>query len=194
MASSSTPSVTRLLLEWRGGDSKALDRLFPLVYDELREQAGRYMRNERPDHTLQATAVVHEAYGKLVRMERVSWVDRAHFLAVAATCMRRILVDHARAYRRAKRGGGDSKLSLDESALITPEPSLEVLALDEALDRLAEFDEKKARAVELHHFGGLTYEETAAALGISPASVHRELRLARAWLYEQLGGSGRDGR
>lgn len=177
--------VTRLLAEWRGGSQEALDELMPLVYDELRRLAKGYLRSERPDHTLQGTALVNEAYMRLVDMD-VSWSDRAHFFAVAARLMRRMLVDHARANRREKRGGGEPKLSIEEPLIASPEREPELLALDEALTRLAEQDPRKSRVVELHFFGGMTYDETAEALGISPATVHRELRMAKAWLHREL--------
>jgi len=178
--------VTELLHRWRGGDQDALDRLLPLVYDELRKLASKYMRAERPDHTLQATALVHEAYVRLAGSD-IDWKDRAHFMALSARMMRRILVDHAKAGRRHKRGAGAVKVSLDEVVHVGTEPAPELIELDRALDKLAEVDERKARAVELHFFGGLTYDETAEALGVSPATVARELRMARAWLYNQLG-------
>jgi len=181
----STKPVTRLLQEWRGGDENALERLMPLVYDELRRLAKGYLRSERPDHTLQGTALVNEAYMRLVDMD-VTWQDRAHFFAVAARLMRRMLVDHARALRREKRGGGERKLTLDEPLVASPERAPDLLALDEALTRLAAQDERKSQVVELHFFGGMTYDETSEALGISPATVHRELRLAKAWLHREL--------
>lgn len=175
--------VTDLLRAWRGGDRDALDRLVPLVHEELHRLASGYMRGERPDHTLQTTALVNEAYLRLVDVE-VDWTDRAHFFAVAATMMRRILVDHARALGRQKRAG--QKVSLDEAVLVTPDASADMLAIDEALTRLAAHDERAARAIELHYFGGLTYDDMAAVLNISAATVHRDLRLARAWLYREL--------
>lgn len=178
-------SVTQLLQDWRGGSQQALDQLTPLVYEALRQLAERYMYGERSGHTLQATAVVHEAYLRLVDME-IDWQDRTHFFAIAARLMRRILVDHARTQRRAKRGGGATKLTLDEALVVAPESSSDLVDLDEALTQLAGFDERKAQVVELHFFGGLTYDETAAVLGISPATVDRELRLAKAWLYKEL--------
>lgn len=183
-----TVSVTRLLQDWRGGDAAALDRLTPLVYDSLRQLAKRHMRGERADHTLQATAVVHEAYAQLVEME-VAWQDRAHFYALAARMMRRILVDYARSQRRAKRGGDRERVTLAESQLAAGAADLDLLALDDGLQRLAAFDERKAQVVELHFFAGLNYDETAAALGISPATVDRDLRLAKAWLYRELAAS-----
>lgn len=178
-------NVTQLLLDWRGGNEQALERLMPLVYDELRRLAARYMRRERPEHTLQATALVNEAYLRLVDM-RVSWQDRAHFFAVAARLMRRLLVDHARAQRRAKREAGGQKVSLDEAVQVSAKPALDLVALDEALTRFATFDPRKAEIVELHFFGGLSNEEVAEALGISRATVQRELRLAKAWLNHEL--------
>jgi RNA polymerase sigma factor (TIGR02999 family) len=177
--------VTALLIAWRNGDQSALARLLPLVYGELHALAGRYMRGERDDHTLQTTALMHEAYLRLCGAD-VTWEGRAHFLAVAAQAMRRILVDHARARSRAKRGGGDTPVTLDDALAPRAERPDELLALDEALVRLAALDERKARAVELHYFGGLTYDETAAALAVSTATVDRELRLAKAWLYKEL--------
>jgi len=182
--------VTRLLSAWRSGDAQALDRLTPLVYDELRELARRYMRRERPNHTLQATAVVHEAFVRLVGMN-VPWQDRGHFYAVAARLMRRILVDHAKARHRVKRGGPVTIISVDvykedtDHVPATP-GQIDVLEIDEALERLATQDERLANAVELHYFGGLTYSETAKALGISEATVHRDLRLAKAWILSQV--------
>ncbi len=178
-------SVTQLLLDWRSGNQAALDRLMPLVYDELRRLAGHYMRSERPQHTLQATALVNEAYIRLVDM-KVSWKDRAHFFAVAARLMRRLLVDHARAHHRAKREGARPKLSLDEAVEVSVEPASNLLALDEALNRLAAFDSRKSDIIELHFFGGLSNEEVAEAVGISRATVQRELRLAKAWLSHEL--------
>lgn len=181
-------TVTQLLMQWRAGDEQALNQLLPLVYDELRRLAGRYMQSERSDHTLQPTALVHEAYLGLVDI-KVSWQDRAHFFAVAARLMRRLLVDHAKAMRRDKRGGG-LKVTLKEELASTPAPAMDVFALDEALKVLADFDDRKCQVVELHYFGGLSYDETAEALGLSAATVHRELRLAKAWLYHELTRKG----
>jgi RNA polymerase sigma-70 factor, ECF subfamily len=180
-----TDSVTELLHAWRGGDREALNRLIPLVHDELHRLAAGHMRSERPDHTLQTTALVDEAYLRLVDAE-VDWTDRAHFLAVAATVMRRVLVDHARGRDRGKRAG--VKVTLEEAALVSPSASDDMLALDEALSRLATHDERAARAVELHYFGGLTYREIGEVLDVSEATVDRDLRLARAWLYNELRG------
>jgi RNA polymerase sigma factor (TIGR02999 family) len=177
--------VTQLLASWRTGDDTALERLVPLVYDELHALAERHFAAERPGHTLQATALVHEAYLRLVDAD-LTLDDRAHFLALAARTMRRILVDHARGRRRHKRGGGQVAVTLDEAVAGGSEPNEDVVALDEALQRLAAVDERKARVVELHFFGGLNYDETARALDISPATVDRDLRLAKAWLIREL--------
>jgi RNA polymerase sigma factor (TIGR02999 family) len=185
------PGVTRLLSAWRSGDSHALEQLTPLVYQELRDLAHRYMRRERRNHTLQATAVVHEAYVRLVGMD-VPWQNRSHFYAVAARLMRRILVDHAKARHREKRGGAMTMISVDvyqednEQAMGFSAGEIDVLEIDEALERLAELDERLAQTVELHYFGGLTYQETAKTLGISEATVHRDLRLAKAWILKQI--------
>ncbi len=177
--------VTSLLLKWRKGDQDALDQMVPLVYGELHQIAARLMRGEREDHTLQATALVHEAYARLVQAD-VPWEDRSHFFAVAARQMRRILVDHAKARGRQKRGGGQAALTLEESIAVTPDTSSGLVELDEALERLNQLDERKAKVVELHYFGGLTYDEIAEALTISPATVDRDLRFAKAWLYREL--------
>lgn len=187
MSEAETTEVSRLLVAWREGDPSALDRLIPLVYDQLRALAARQLRGERPDHTLQTTALLNEAYLRLVGTD-VAWEGRAHFMAVAARTMRRILVDHARAKRRQKRGAGAERVDLDQIALAAPDTGPELLALDEALDRLAALDERKARAVDLHYFGGFSYEEAAALLGVSPVTVHRDLRFAKAWLYRELSG------
>ncbi len=173
---------TSLLGAWRAGDQEALNQLTPLVYDELRRLARRYMARERPGHTLQATEVVNQAFLRMINVE-VSWQDRAHFFAVAARMMRRILVDHAKARRRVKRGGDDTTLHIDSSMQIgVAEADVDLLGLDEALASLEKLDRRKADVVELHFFGGLTYDEIAEALSISPATVHRELRMGRAWL------------
>src|SRR5262245_8813057 len=187
MSSPDRRSATMLLHAWRGGDRQALDRLLPIVYDELAALARQALRSERADHTLQTRALVHEAYLRLVDAE-VSFHDRAHFMAVAARTMRRILIDHARARLRDKRGGGALKVELDEVSVPAPAPSVDILALHEALERLAAFDARKSDVVELHFFGGLSYDETAEALGISAATVDRELRLAKAWLRVDLAG------
>ena len=180
--------VTGLLLAWNQGDQSAIERLMPLVYDELRRLAERHFRRERVGHTLQPTAVVHEAYFRLVDQTRVTWKNRGHFFAVASQAMRRILVDYARARAANKRGGGEKRVTL-ASAEASPEPSDEVdlLALDEALTRLKELDGAQAQIVELRFFGGLSIEETAEALETSPSSVKREFRSAKAWLFRELG-------
>ena len=174
-----------MLLEWRGGNEDALERLMPMVYDELRRLAGHYMKSERKGHTLQATALVNEAYIRLVDM-KVSWQDRAHFFAVAARLMRRMLVDHARAHHRAKREGDAVKVTLGEALEVSSGPASNVLAVDEALTRLAEFDPRKSEILELRYFGGLNNEEVAEALNISRATVQRDLRLAKTWLMREL--------
>ena len=179
-------NVTELLRDWSRGDRAALDKLVPLVYDELRRQAARYMRRESAGNTLQTTAVVHEAYLRLVD-QNVHWQSRAHFFGVAAQMMRRILVDHARAQHAAKRGGASSRLPLEEAEEVSGEqPVADVLALDEALSRLSELDPQQGRIVELRYFTGMGIEETAEVLGISPATVKREWSTARAWLRREL--------
>ena len=180
-----TESVTQLLGAWRSGDENALEQLTPLVYNELRRLAGRYMQGERAGHTLQATAVVNEAFMRMVDMD-VPWQNRAHFFAIAARLMRRILVDHAKAHRREKRGGKFTDLTLDEGLVEAGQPNPDMLNLDEALRKLEGFDERKAQVVELHYFGGLTYNEIAEALELSPATVDRDLRMAKAWLQNEL--------
>ncbi len=177
--------VTNLLQQWRGGNHEALDQLMPIVYDELRRLAGRCLQSERPGHTLRATALVHEAYIRLMDAD-VGWQDRAHFYAVAARVVRRILVEYARSHSRQKRGGGEEVIPLDEAVIVGPEAASTVLELDEALQRLAALDERKSDIIQLLFFGGLTYDEAAAALDISPATVHRELKLAKAWLHREL--------
>lgn len=179
--------ITRLLSAWSdSGNESALDRLMPLVYDELRAIAARRMGPGDRGHTLQPTALVHEAYARLVGSD-AKFEDRAHFFALAARLMRNILIDHARARKSQKRGGGGALVTLPENVALEASEPLDVLAVDEALKRLAEVDERKARVVELHFFGGLTYTETSTALGISEATVDRDLRMAKAWLAEHLG-------
>lgn len=178
--------ITELLLAWRGGDRGAFDRLFPLVYDELRRIAHRQLGRERSDHTLDTTALVHEAYLKLVDQTRAKFEDRAHFFAVAARAMRRILVDYARRHRALKRGGTQARVSLDDAMLIADERADTLLALDEALTRLAELDERMTRVVECRFFGGLTEEETAAALAITARTVRRDWLKAKGWLAQAL--------
>ena len=171
------------------GSQPAYDELFPLVYAELRRIAAREMRREKPGRTLQTTALVHEAYLRLLKDASLSFENRAHFLGIAARAMREILIEHARARVARKRGGGAERLTLDDLLAPVPSPSIDVLALDEALQRLARLDERHARVVELRYFGGLTVEETAAALGLSPATVKRAWTLSRAWLYRELTGT-----
>jgi RNA polymerase sigma factor (TIGR02999 family) len=176
--------VTGLLLAWRAGDRTAVDRLLPVVYDELRRIAHRQLGHERSDHTLGTTALVHEAYFKLVDQTRARWEDRAHFFAVAARVMRRILVDYARQHRAAKRGG--ARVSLDDATLLADERADTLIALDEALTRLTDVDERLGRVVECRFFGGLTEEETAEALGITARTVRRDWVKAKGWLYQAL--------
>ncbi len=178
--------VTRLLLDWGNGDEHALARLTPLVYDELHRLAGCYMRREPGGQTLQTTALVHEAYLRLVDQTRVRWQNRAHFFAIAAQMMRRILVDHARSRHYAKRGGGARPVSLDAAPPISAERAGELVELDDALASLARIDPRKARVVELRFFGGLSVEETAELLGVSPNTVMRDWNMARAWLYREI--------
>lgn len=180
--------MTALLLQWGQGDEEALERLAPLVQRELHQIARRCMAGERPGHSYQATALVNEAYIRLIDGASVAWQDRAHFYAVCARIMRRLLVDHARARTYQKRGGGAVQVTLDEALVVTSEPAQDIEALDEALSRLAQFDERKSRVVELRFFGGLTVEETAAVLGVSPDTTHRDWRLAKAWLQAELRG------
>jgi RNA polymerase sigma factor (TIGR02999 family) len=178
--------VTKVLRELSEGDCDAPARLMPLVYNELRKLSQGYLLAERPDHTLQATALVHEAYIRLVDWENVTWQNRAHFFAVAAQVMRRILVDHARERNALKRGGGATKLSLDQAISFAQEREVDLVALDDALHSLALLDDEQSRIVELRFFGGLTIEETAEALHISPATVKREWTLAKAWLHKTI--------
>ncbi|HZN12103.1 MAG TPA: sigma-70 family RNA polymerase sigma factor [Blastocatellia bacterium] len=179
-------SITQLLINWRRGDQAALDELLPQIYGELRRLAGHYLRRERPGHTLQPTALVHEAYLRLIDVKEVDWQNRAHFFGVAAVRMRHILVEHARSRRAAKRGGGEYRLSLSEADRPAEERDVNLLVLDDALRRLEGFDSQKARVVELRYFGGLTIEETAEVLQVSPATVKRDWRMARAWLRSEI--------
>ncbi|MEO6236914.1 MAG: sigma-70 family RNA polymerase sigma factor [Vicinamibacterales bacterium] len=182
--------VTGLLFKWRQGDEGALERLIPLVHQELLRIARCCMAGERVGHSLQATALVNEAYVRLVDGKAVEWHDRAHFLAVAARVMRRILVDHARARRSQKRGGLAARVTFDEALVVTDEPLQDFVALDDALEALSKFDERKGRVIELRFFGGLTVEETASVLEVSPATVMGDWRLAKAWLRRELRGDG----
>ncbi|HEY3043676.1 MAG TPA: sigma-70 family RNA polymerase sigma factor [Vicinamibacterales bacterium] len=189
MGETKTSEVTQLLARWSVGDRAALDRLVPAVYGELRRMAARYLRKERPQHTLQPTALVHEAFVKLVDQRDVRWQNRAHFFGVAAQLMRRILVDHARERDAEKRGGGAACVPLSDSLAIAPSDHIDILAVDDALNRLGEIDPDQVRIVELRFFGGLTIEETAEVLGWSPGSVKREWRVAKAWLQREISGT-----
>ena len=179
-------NVTQLLIAWNGGDKQALDKLLPVVYDELRRQAARYLRRERPGHTLQTTALIHEAYLRLIDQKSVQWQNRAQFFGIAAQMMRRILVDHARTKHRAKRGGSDVRVSLTDATSVTKDPDLNLVELDEALNRLEKIDPQQSKIVELRFFSGLNVEETAAALQISPATVKRDWKVAKAWLHREI--------
>jgi RNA polymerase sigma factor (TIGR02999 family) len=178
--------LTALLVKWRNGDRSALDQMTPLVYEELRRLARHFLASERADHTLQPTALVHEAYLRLIDQHSVDWRNRAHFLAMAATMMRRILINHAQAHNAAKREGSAEVLSLEDAFGVFTDPRVDLLLLNTTLDRLSELDPQQARVVELRYFGGLSIEETAEALGISPATVKREWSTARLWLMQQM--------
>ena len=185
-AMSESQEVTLLLTALTRGDDGAASKLIPVVYAELRRLAGSYMRRERVDHTLQATALVHEAYLKLIEQRSANWQSRAHFFGVAAQLMRRILIDHARGHTRQKRGGEQKKVSLDEAFVFSEKQADELLAVDDSLNRLAEIDPRQARVVELRFFGGLSVEEAAEVLGVSPKTVKRDWSVAKAWLYADL--------
>ena len=187
MSQTSAQDLTQMLIQLSEGRAQVVDDILPLIYDELRRLAGNYLRRERSDHTLQPTALVHEAYLKLIDQTQVKWQNRAHFFGIAANIMRCILVDYARQHRADKRGGAAEKLPLEEEILIVSEgKSAELLALDEALENLAKIDEQKSKIVELRYFGGLSVEETAEVLGVSEVTVKRHWRMAKAWLYGQL--------
>jgi len=188
MATPPPHEITRLLRDWRGGNQAALDQLLPLVYDELRRLAGRYLRREPAGQTLQPTALVNELYLRLVDQPEVDWQNRAHFFAVAAQAMRFLLLDRARSKQQAKHGGGARQVELEETAVISAEPSTDLLALDEALTRLAVLDPRQGRIVELRYFGGLSTAEVAEVLGVSEITVKREWLKAKAWLYRELRG------
>lgn len=180
-------TVTQMLAEWsESHDQDSLNRLMPIVYDELRRQAARYLKHERPGHTLQTTALVHEAYVRLIDQAGVHWQNRAHFYAIAAELMRRILVDHARKRRAAKRGGDAVKITLNEAVQSSGEQNMDLIAVDEALTRLAALDQQQARVIELRFFGGLNVEETAEVLGISERTVKRDWSVAKAWIRREL--------
>ncbi|HSE33814.1 MAG TPA: sigma-70 family RNA polymerase sigma factor [Pyrinomonadaceae bacterium] len=182
--------ITGLLEEWSGGNQAALDKLYPLVYEELRRLARSYMKREPKGHTLQTTALINEAYVRMVEQKSVHWQNRSHFFAISAQIMRRILVDHARRYLHLKRGGGAKKVSLDQAMIVAREKSEEVLMLDEALENLARLDPRRCQVVELRYFAGLDNKEIAAVLKISENTVMRDWNLARAWLHQQLAGAG----
>ena len=184
--SASSGEVTDLLLELRRGNKEAEGHLIPLVYKELRRIAAAYLRRESPDHSLQPTALVHEAYIRLLDFKEIDWQSRSHFFAVSATLMRRILVDHARASQARKRGNGWDAVSLNEAILPSPERAPEILALDEALNKLAAFDERQSKVVELRFFAGMSEDETGCVLGISARTVKRDWRIAKAWLFKEL--------
>jgi RNA polymerase sigma factor (TIGR02999 family) len=187
MTPGSVPDVTQLLVNWSKGDQSALDELMPLVYGELRRLAGAYLRRERSNHTLQSTALVHEAFMRLVNQHDVQWRNRAHFYAIAAQMIRRILVDYARSQHAEKRGSGAIKLELDEAmAVAQTGTDIDLLGLNDALDALAELDERQSRIVELRFFAGLSIEETAEVMHLSPASIKREWQTARAWLFRKM--------
>lgn len=183
---SDSPNITQILKKATGGDDSAVRRLMPLVYDELRALAESYLRQERSDHTLQATALVHEAYVRLIKQDDVEWQNRAHFFAVAAQAIRRILVDHARSRQRAKRGGGLQRVRLDEDVAVLDERDLDLVALDESMEKLAGLHQRQARIVELRFFGGLTLKEVAEFLGVSPRTVDGDWNMARAWLRREM--------
>jgi RNA polymerase sigma-70 factor, ECF subfamily len=186
-AVSDAEQITQLLQEWSQGNQRAGDQLMPLVYEELRRQASRYLRRERSNHTLQTTALIHEAYLKLIGKTQVEWQNRAHFFALAAQAMRRILVDHARERHREKRGGAAENLPLNEAfQLAVKEKAIDLIALDEALNRLAKLDARQARVVELRYFSGLSHDETAEVLGVSNATVRNDWNLAKAWLKLEI--------
>jgi RNA polymerase sigma factor (TIGR02999 family) len=192
MAQALPEEVTGLLLAWSAGDQAALEKLMPLVYAELHRLAKRYMRREYAGHTLQTSALVNEAYLRLIDAHGVRWENRAHFFAVSAQIMRRILVDFARAKRNLKRGGGAQQVTLDEGLVLSPERGADLLALNEALEKLAVLNERQSRVVELRYFGGLNEDEVAEALKVSPRTVRSDWSLARAWLYRELSRGGSD--
>jgi len=181
-------NLTQLLVQWRNGDRAALDEMTPVVYEELRRLARHFLAAERSDHTLQPTALVHEAYLRLVDQHAVDWRNRAHFLAMAATMMRRILINYAEAHKAAKREGSVQMVTLDEAFGMHTDPRIDLLHLNTTLDRLSELDAQQARVVELRYFGGLSVDETAEVLGVSPATVKREWSTARLWLMQQMEG------
>ena len=194
MTASSPNEVTQSLLDWSEGDKAAVDRLMPVVYDELRKLAHYHMGRERQGHTLQTSALVNEAYLRLIDQKSVRWQNRAHFFGIASKMMRRILVDHARSRQYAKRGGGAHRVTLDEALLVCEERVAEVVALDDALTSLAVIDKRKSQIVEMRFFGGLSIEETAEVLGVSPGTVMRDWTLAKAWLHREISKEDHDER
>jgi RNA polymerase sigma-70 factor (ECF subfamily) len=188
-----SPEVTGLLLAWGRGDEEALQKLIPVVYEQLHAAASRYLANERPGHTLQTTALIHETYLRLVNVRKVKWQNRAQFHAICARLMRRILIDFARSHGYQKRGGGAPHVSFDEALLVTARTDANLLALDDALNRLAQVDERKSRVVELRFFGGLNVKETAGVLKISPDTVMRDWKIAKVWLLRDLRGGSLHG-
>lgn len=186
MSNKDSHQITQLLIDWSKGSELALEQLIPLVYDELRQMAKRYMRRQPSGHTFQTTELIHEAYLKLAKSENYNWQNRAHFFGIAAQAMRHILVDYARSKQSQKRGGFQQKVTLDETAVISSKRSDEMILLDEALQRLMKLDERKSKVVELKYFGGLTNEEVAEFLKISPETVKRDWRFARTWLLREL--------
>jgi RNA polymerase sigma factor (TIGR02999 family) len=190
MTQESSHEITQMLIELTDGNTEVVDVILPHIYGELRRLASSYLRRERSDHTLQPTALVHEAYIKLIDQKRVKWQNRAHFFGIAAQVMRRILMDHARKHNAEKRGGEFEKLPLEEEILIVShDKSAELIALDDALEALAQLDEQKAKIVELRYFGGLSIEETAEVMGVSVPTINRQWRMAKAWLYDQISAS-----
>jgi len=185
----SAQNVTEMLRDWRKGDQEALEQLIPVVYDELHRQAARYLRREHPGHTLQTTALIHEAYLRLIKQQNIEWQNRAHFYAIAARLMRQILVDHARRRQATKRGGSDIKVPLEEAIVLSSGRNVDLVALDEALTRLAAIDPQQSRIVELRYFSGLSVEETAEVLGVSSRTVKRDWNVAKAWLRQQISES-----
>jgi RNA polymerase sigma factor (TIGR02999 family) len=190
MRAQTSQHVTQLLVAWSNGDEAALESLTPLIYDELRRLARHYMKDESPGHTLQATALVHEAYLQLIEQKQVKWQNRAHFFAISAKLMRRVLVSMARARHAHKRGGASAPLSLDEASVFSQDRAAELVALDDALKALEELDKRKSQVVEMRFFGGLSVEETAEVLKVSPDTVMRDWKRAKAWLYSELSRTG----
>lgn len=193
VAASSTHEASSLLQAWCEGDAKALERLIPLVYRELHQAAHRSMLRERSGHTLQTSALINEVYLRLVGLQGLSWQNRSHFLAVCAKLMRQILTDYARTRTRLKRGGGAHEISIDSNLLVFKQPRVDILALNDAMTKLAAFDERKSKVVELRFFGGLTADETSEALGVSVETVHRDWKVAKVWLVRELSTEKRDG-